>query len=223
MPLDTAPSGNKTEYCRDYPRGVPVAVTKARTSGLATRSSRPPTVMPPLVQLQVPLAAAAGVLLLVLVAEAFHERRCRSCGPARPPDPRAGRGVGSLRSRRQGRVARRDGLGADHARLRRRRAPRRGEPRQPARTSAAHCLRGRSLAQHAPARRRPPADMTRAQRMYDVVDAVLRRVNSDMVKRGLLLHRRHAHDRQRRQLPSWCATSSTGCRYGTPCSRARPT
>jgi Ca-activated chloride channel family protein len=138
--------------------------------------------MPLSLQSQLPLAVAGGVILLVLLAERLHERRCRavahlSTGPAGRPRSWV-RGVRWTRALTLGTMAWAlltlwygggGGYGAG------KNAENRREHRQHL-AFVADLSPSMQLRDAGPGR-----DLTRSQRMYEVVQAILQRVDGDVI------------------------------------------
>lgn len=133
-------------------------------------------------QLPLPLAAAACVVLLVLLAEKLHERRCRvvahlAAGPGGRPR-RWVRRVGMVRALAAGAMAWslttlwQTGGTAYGA----------GDSPEDRRERRRHVVFVADLSPSMRLRDAGPArDQTRTQRMYDVVDAILRRIDGNVV------------------------------------------
>lgn len=138
--------------------------------------------MPLLLQQQLPLAVAACVAILALLAEKLHQRRCRvvahlAAGPGGEPR-RWVRRVGAVRALAAGAMAWSlvtlwqtggTGYGA-------------GTSPEDRREHRQHVVFVADLSPSMRLRDAGPArDQTRAQRMYDVVDAILRRIDGNVV------------------------------------------
>lgn len=141
----------------------------------------PRLAMPPALPFQLSLAAAVGVVLLTLVAEKLHERRCRvvahlATGPAGQPR-RWVRWVGPVRAAALGAMTwavltlvftTGGGYGGSDA--------------EEERAERRHVVFAADLSPSMHLRDAgPERNQTRAQRMYEVVDALLKRIDGDVV------------------------------------------
>ena len=138
--------------------------------------------MPSSFALQLPLAVGAGVVLLVLLAERLHERRCRvvahlATGPAGRPR-RWVHWVGSAKALALGAMAWSlltlcyvGGAGYGG-----------GRPAEERRAHRQHIVFVADLSPSMHLRDAGPSrDQTRIQRLHEAVDAILRRIDGDVV------------------------------------------
>jgi Ca-activated chloride channel homolog len=137
--------------------------------------------MPPTASLPLPLLAALGALLLVLLAETLHQRRCRVAARlATGPAGRPRRWVGAVAAVRAAALAAmawalvtlyyHSGGGY------------RSQDRAEGQENRQHIVFVADLSPSMQLKDAGPGrDKTRAQRMHDVVDAILQRVGGDVI------------------------------------------